>query len=297
MAQTEQMHHPEGAGGPAPLTHVVNLTGALASLALIAGIGVWGYQMVMRDVSGVPVVRAAAGPMRIAPKDPGGQEKMYQGLSVNAVIMRGAADAPPERLILAPEPLDLTPLPARDDGARMTGSGDDGDSATLRLARVDAPAEGAAKVAPTAQEPPARSETAEPVATDAPPPVAGGLGRSLRPRLRPGGLATSPEAVALAAIAGATVRDIDPDTIAPGTRLAQLGAFASPEIAIREWNRLAERFDEFLVGKARVIQKAESGGRTFYRLRAMGFDDLNDARRFCSTLVAERAECIPVVVR
>ena len=37
---------------------------------------------------------------------------------------------------------------------------------------------------------------------------------------------------------------------------------------------------------------ATSGGRTFYRLRAMGFEDLSDARRFCSALVAENAECM-----
>jgi hypothetical protein len=32
-------------------------------------------------------------------------------------------------------------------------------------------------------------------------------------------------------------------------------------------------------------------------LRALGFEDLADARRFCSALVAEKAECIPVVTR
>ena len=46
-----------------------------------------------------------------------------------------------------------------------------------------------------------------------------------------------------------------------------------------------------------MIQEAESGGRTFYRLRALGFDDLSDARRFCSVLVAENADCIPVTAR
>lgn len=33
----------------------LNLFGAAASLALIAGIGLWGYKLVLRDVSGVPV--------------------------------------------------------------------------------------------------------------------------------------------------------------------------------------------------------------------------------------------------
>ncbi|WP_457646172.1 SPOR domain-containing protein, partial [Profundibacter sp.] len=88
-----------------------------------------------------------------------------------------------------------------------------------------------------------------------------------------------------------------PGSIPAGTRLAQLGAFESPEIAKQEWDRLYSRFTDYLQGKSRVIQKAESGGRTFYRLRAMGFDDLSDARRFCSALLAENAACIPVKVR
>jgi hypothetical protein len=52
-----------------------------------------------------------------------------------------------------------------------------------------------------------------------------------------------------------------------------------------------------LNGKTRIIQKATSGGRVFYRLRAMGFEDIADARRFCSALVAQNADCIPVVTR
>jgi hypothetical protein len=75
----------------------------------------------------------------------------------------------------------------------------------------------------------------------------------------------------------------------------QLGAFDSAEVAGREWERLVTKFGEYMDGKERVIQRAESGGRVFYRLRAMGFADLSDSRRFCAALVAERADCIPVV--
>ena len=49
--------------------------------------------------------------------------------------------------------------------------------------------------------------------------------------------------------------------------------------------------------RARVIQRADRGGRVFYRLRANGFSDVNDARRFCALLVANNADCIPVTVR
>ena len=59
---------------------MANLAGAAVSLALIAGVGVWGYKILVRDVSGVPVVRAAEGPMRIQPEDPGGHQALNQGL-------------------------------------------------------------------------------------------------------------------------------------------------------------------------------------------------------------------------
>jgi hypothetical protein len=132
-----------------------------------------------------------------------------------------------------------------------------------------------------------------------------GVSRSPRPLMRPIRTASiaapveSPvEGITPAAEAvGEAPASIDPATIPSGTRLAQLGAYESAGIAAKEWDRLYARFSEFMDGKQRVIQKAESGGRVFYRLRAMGFEDLSDARRFCSALLAEKAACIPVKIR
>ena len=93
------------------------------------------------------------------------------------------------------------------------------------------------------------------------------------------------------------VVDVDPLSLPAGTRLVQLGAFDSAEIARIQWNKIEDRFGDFFLDKSRIVQKTNSGGRTFYRLRAMGFVDLSDARRFCSTLLAEKADCIPVVTR
>ena len=90
---------------------------------------------------------------------------------------------------------------------------------------------------------------------------------------------------------------MDAADVPPGTRLVQLGAFGSAEIAQQEWDKMQARFGDYLGDKTRVIQKATSGGRVFYRLRAMGFADLSDARRLCSALKAENAECIPVIAR
>jgi len=133
-----------------------------------------------------------------------------------------------------------------------------------------------------------------------------GLTRSLRPQSRParavGSQTDQTTDPALASAINAAVDtvaslEIDPDSLPVGTRLAQLGAYDSAEIARTEWDKLNLRFEEYLEGKQRVIQKASSGGRTFYRLRAMGFDDLSDARRFCSALVSENTDCIPVTSR
>lgn len=312
MAEMQQGHPGGAERQPRSITNIVNLLGAVTSLALVVGMGVWGYKLVMRDVSGVPVIRAAEGPMRVAPEDPGGRQALHQGLSVNDVAAEGTAARPADRLILAPEPLDLTledtqlaRLEARGATAEPVniGAAEQGDQGaqeegTMRFASVEALAESLAEgVAPLQELPAAEPVEEEELEERDSPPVEGGIGRSLRPKTRPASLVTSPEGVALASVASASARDVDPSKIPVGTRLAQLGAFSSHEIAVQEWDKLADRFDEYLEDKDRVIEKATSGGRTFYRLRAMGFADLSDARRFCSALVAERAECIPVVTR
>lgn len=313
MAQMQDAQYTTAPDRANVLVKLTNLTGAALSLALIVGVGVWGYKLLVRDVSGVPVVRAAEGPMRIQPADPGGSAAEHQGLAVNNIAAEGTAAAPADRLVLAPPPLELTledvPSAASEivqqaevtPRAEASESGPLAAQETLQNASLDTLAEdltaGVPPIAPLEDTSPAAEP--EEVAAALPPPVKGGIGSSLRPRVRPAGLTSIPEAVALAVAAAQSApnAEMDPANIPVGTRLAQLGAFDSPEVARGEWDRLSRKFGDFLEGKQRVIQRAESGGRTFYRLRAMGFADLGDARRFCSALVAERAECIPVVTR
>lgn len=300
---------------------VAHLIGAGTSLALLFGVSVWGYTLITRDISGVPVVRAAEGPMRVQPDSPGGTVADHQGLAVNEIAAVGTAAKPADRLILAPAPLNLdeedvasVPLPAggpETSALEQTSSAEAADAPSdevdpLQLAAVEALAnalangvdpidlnEEAPSDAPNAVA--GNDETPEVEGQFASAPVEGGLGRSLRPKARPARLGENPLAASQAPVLEAN--EVDPETLPVGTRLAQLGAFASAEIARAEWDKLAQNFGDYLDGKGRVIQKATSGGRTFYRLRAAGFDDLSDARRFCSALVAERAECIPVITR
>lgn len=286
---------PPATGRGPRITLIFNALGAAASLALVVGIGVWSYKTLMRDVSGVPVVRAAEGLARITPADPGGQLADHMGLSVNAVAAEGTARAPADRLVLAPAPIELSvedraPAPEQAAPAPAPADAPDGDT-TLKILAEDLSA-AFAPLAPEAAQQQDASETS-PQATGG---TQRGLGRSLRPQQRPLALAEV-QAVAAVIPDPAEVVEVDPDAIPVGARLAQLGAFDSAATARREWERLDTRFAEYLDGKSRVIQQASSGGRSFYRLRAMGFADLGDARRFCAMLVAENAECIPVITR
>ncbi|RDC71725.1 SPOR domain-containing protein [Rhodovulum sp. 12E13] len=325
----------------------LHVGGAIASLALVVGIGVWGYGQVMRDVSGVPVVQALDGPMRVAPEVPGGQIADHAGLAVNEVKAGGAAAAPPQRLRLAPEPVTLAEedLPAPELAPAPPAPG----PATERAAQADAsppaprPAPATAEGLPVVE---ARFETTgmseadaaraaaivaaiteeiAPLGTDGgdslPAAEIGagsdeaaetvelamagpGLARSLRPvprpgpRMRPASVpASSTESVALGAEAAPEPAAGDMGPVEPGTRLVQLGAYDSVEEARAAWGDIAARFAPMLDDKARVLEEAEAGGRAFWRLRAQGFGDLASARRFCAALVADQADCIPVVAR
>jgi hypothetical protein len=123
---------------------------------------------------------------------------------------------------------------------------------------------------------------------------------SLRPRARPASMqataAAKPTHVETVS-APATAAEIDPATLQIGTRLAQLGAFDTPDLARARFGELQAEYGELMNGKAIVIQTAQSGGRTFYRLRAHGFEGDDDARRFCAVLEADQVDCIPVAQR
>jgi hypothetical protein len=323
---------------------MVNYLGAAVSLALIVGVAVWGYRIVVRDVTGVPVVRAMDGPMRQAPETPGGDIALNTGLSVNTIAAMGEAAPPEDRLVLAPPQLGLSeadleaqPMAEADEVLASATAGpevtepvalEDEGAGALAIATAPETVADAPQIAETLTDEQVQA-LADSIAagtapltdlaagTDAPVEVsvegvAGeemiaasvpGLAQSRRPAARPASLATTVEAAAPPAAADSAPPDaavpvqVTTAAIPSGTNLVQLGAFESPEIAAAEWTRLEGRFADYMAGKDQVIQQATSGGRTFFRLRAMGFTDLSDARRFCSALVAEDAACIPVVVR
>ncbi len=305
---------------PYRVQRAINIAGAVSSVALVMALGWWGYHTAVRDVQGVPVVRALEGPMRVTPENPGGQITDGEGLAVNAIAATGASGVMPDELLLAPKPaeLDLADGPGlegsepskeiMDAVAEATGATG---TVLIPAAQQAAPAtmvpdpeEGLSStvegdpiqeiaVAPPAIDPtlipPELKE--EPEVAPAPP---GAVIRSLRPPMRPVMVAAT---TAPAAPVAAPAKEMPVTALKSGEHLVQLGAFDNEEQVRTEWARLTGKFGNLIGAKNLIVQKAVSNGRTFYRLRAAGFEDAADARRFCSALLAENAACIAIVNR
>ena len=288
-----------GGYGPGKAQRLVQIAGAVSSVALVIGLAVWGYKLAVRDIAGVPVIRALEGPARVAPDDPGGEIADHQGLAVNDVVAEGSAAPPAERLVLAPKPVELTledgpglanGLPVEEAELQPASMADPAALVPVAPAESD-DAVAAALAEALGIEPQDIDTGVETAALDAngQPAPEGAITRSPRPMPRP---ARNASAEVAAVVAPPT--EVDPATLAVGTRLVQFGTFDSEKEARAEWTRLAGRFGALMADKSMVIQSAVSGGSTFYRLRALGFENEDDARRFCSALLIENASCIPV---
>lgn len=299
---------------------LINIAGAVCSIGIIISVAVWGYRLAVRDVNGVPVIRAAQGPMRVAPATPGGEIADHQGMAVNIIAENGAVNEMPDEIILAPMPVELSvedsaglspALPAEGAGVLSPGvQGPVQSPAALDFAAGQDPSK---PVVVSDALPPSGTENdaiaralADALASDiapldavpesAPEEVAtGGMTKSLRPMPRPTSFGITGVRSVSAEIG--PIDEIDPATLVVGTRLVQLGAFDTGEQARSEWRKLTGKFGDLMSGKSAVVQSALSGGRTFYRLRAHGFGGEDDARRFCTALLAEGAACIPVAHR
>lgn len=283
--------------------------GGVASLALIAGLAMWSYDLVLRDVAGVPVIKAFEGPMRVQPENPGGSQADYQGLAVNQVQAAGIAADAPAQIMLAPRPLDLsdaTPpspqiaivpeqpeitAPAVDDvqvvqaaytpGApEATTVPDTGLAVEALLSELVAEQDSASDVVPAAL-------------SDTVPDTVPGVRFSPRPVARPAEVRLAslvPPAEVPVAVAGF----VDPATLTPGTRMVQFRAYNTEDDARTAWAGLSAEFGPYMTGKSPVILPSSDGASTFYRLRMIGFEDMAEAQRFCSVFLAVNRDCVPL---
>lgn len=279
----------------------LNWLGAIASVILVVGLVYWVFQLGTRNPNEIPIIRAMEGPARTQPDKPGGTQANHQGLAVNAVQSEGTAEKPAETVVLAPQP---QPLTTEDVAQNTLAKIQPVLRPTPVKTTVDPVAQSAVEEAiiaavetvptPTIQDPSLITETivTSPQSTVISSSKYAPL-KSIIPRERPGNLNKRIQATT----AVATQPETSPAEVPVGTRLVQLGAYDSEEIATNEWENLIGKHGDLLTGKKRLVQSATSGGRKFYRLRAIGFETAEDSRNLCSALLARGTPCIPVSAR
>ena len=280
-------------------------TGAALSLSLLVGAIGWSYQLIVRDISQIPIVRVQLGPLRVAPDNPGGLTAANQGLSVTQLAVN-------EKPLLSNE-IHLAPAAESLNGESLAlkiteGVKSNTDDETFEIKEVNAVNNLDLTVLSNETEADSRSKE-EPVLskvafsqkkmeienavslalsiTDDP--VA--LPNSLRPKIRPMSFRQNDKTTRDQVAANSSISELP-----MGSAVVQLGAFDSKNLAKSEWQRFEKLLGSVLISKKMVVQKAESGGKIFYRLRASGFDDISDARQFCTAII-DKVACIPVVTR
>ena len=275
--------------------------GAVLSLSLLAGAIGWSYKLVVRDINQIPIVRAQLGPLRVAPDNPGGLTAANQGLSVTQLavnekpLLSDEINLAPAAEILNEETsasllrevdklnqIDET-YEIKEINAKNTISLD-GSSGAMKGETASKTESLVAQVAFSQKK--VEIENAVSLALSITSEFDPSL-TSLRPKTRPRSVQQNRELIV----------SKEPMSKLPiGSAIVQLGAFDSKSLAESEWRRFEKLLGSILAPKQMIIQKAESGGKIFYRLRASGFNDISDARQFC-TAISDKVACIPVVTR
>ena len=300
---------PEGA--PVLAAGLTQWVAGLVSLTLVIGAIYWVFELGRRDANAVPVIQAMGGVARVLPVESGGPEVDNQGLQVNEVLGSNttAPIEPETRLAPPPQrvvPADVTPDPPATPTATP--------AILTPLSPVQNPAP--APVAPAAP-----AFTLPPSLPDADP-------NMVRPLRRVPVSNTLPESADLLsnAIADAIREATDGPTAAPtatqaapsavpapppatapgsaqspppvvGEIMIQLGAYDDEQSANQDYDALLGDNQDLMGGLLRFVERRESGGRVFYRLRARGFTSMDEATTMCKALLARAVQCIAVTAR
>lgn len=266
--------------------------GAVASVSLVIGIIYWGFLLGQRDATDVPVIRAMEGNARIVPDDPQGTQADNQGLAVNEVLAETTPSAVDTNTTLAPASQTVTaedetmsalvpvaPAPVQNTTPIVV------DAATL-MVEINPVIE--PSVAPDGMTTPLRRPEsflpADPLSD-----AIEGLLQELIPEEGDTSFET-PDLPRPEPKFGNPLLD-------PGAALIQLGAYNSLEDAGDVWGEYQSEHGDLLANTQRYIEPIESGGRLLYRLRAAGFEGLDQTRALCAALDARGVDCISVTVQ
>ena len=288
---------------------IFSIFGAVISLNLILWAGYWTYNIISRDINGIPIVAAQPGPLRVAPDTPGGIEAENIELAVTKIASQELPPNP-KAVELAPgteklTPDDLTIFQAIkqkkiiDRQAALNnqihlGVIEPNLSKEISLEPVNTvtntanysitenQSELVAAALALALKPSADNLIANAVAQN--------KFKQIKPRLRPGSLlevsVSTTETVIRPALA----------SVETGLAVVQFGTFATETVAFEEWDRLSKNLSVILDGRPKYVERIKRNGNEIYRLRLGGFVNIDDASRFCSAVISQE-NCVPVIAK
>ena len=288
---------------------IFSIFGAVISLNLILWAGYWTYNIISRDINGIPIVAAQPGPLRVAPDTPGGIEAENIELAVTKIASQELPPNP-KAVELAPgteklTPDDLTIFQAIrqkkiiDRQAALNnqihlGVIEPNLSKEISLEPVNTvtntanysitenQSELVAAALALALKPSADNLIGNAVAQN--------KFKQIKPRPRPGSLlevsVSTTETVIRPALA----------SVETGLAVVQFGTFATETVAFEEWDRLSKNLSVILDGRPKYVERIKRNGNEIYRLRLGGFVNIDDASRFCSAVISQE-NCVPVIAK
>lgn len=254
------------------------IVGGALAVVIVAGfgIGIWyAYdQGVKKGVQlAPPIIKADSTPVKQQPEESGGMEIAHQDKKVFDVLKADKGEekveklmTPPEAATQEPAPVDITETVRKDDTAETNKAG----AETLMTKPAAEVAEATKDVAPAAEE--AKKDIVEKVeAVPAKKPTVAAL--PVKPKAE--------KAVAVAPKA------------ATGNYRVQLGAFRSTDAAEKAWVDLQKAHEDLLGTIEHRVQSVEIKGKgMFHRLQAGAFAEKVGASALCSSLKAEKQDCL-----
>ena len=288
---------------------IFSIFGAVISLNLILWAGYWTYNIISRDINGIPIVAAQPGPLRVAPDTPGGIEAENIELAVTKIASQELPPNP-KAVELAPSTEKLTPDDLTIFQAIRQKKIIDRQAAlnnqvhlgviepnlskeisfepvntvtnTANYSITENQSELVAAALALALKPSADNLIGSAVAQN--------KFKQIKPRLRPGSLlevrVSTTETVMRPALA----------SVETGLAVVQFGTFATETVAFEEWDRLSKNLSVILDGRPKYVERIKRNGNEIYRLRLGGFVNIDDASRCCSAVISQE-NCVPVIAK
>ena len=288
-----------------------SIFGAIISLNLILWAGYWAYNLISRDINGIPIVAAQPGPLRVAPEVPGGIEAENIELAVSKIASQ---ELPPN-----PQAVELAPYTAKLNADDITIN-----QALKQKKLIDSQIEKRTQGYLQAVEPELLNEISlvpiktsiestdytivdnqselvaaalaialKPNSEQLSDKVISGNNKSIKikPMPRPGSLRIKP-------ISLNSENSILPTlgSVETGLAIVQFGSFENKQLALAEWGRLSENLSVILDGRPKFVERIQRNGNEIYRLRLGGFVNIDDASRFCSAVISQE-NCVPIIAK